>query len=281
MKPSFHPYNFARSPFRRFLIYISLFVGVGMLLMTVYLNITPRDHTRVLWIVDTSLSMQVQDMMTSSGILLSRLAVAQNILTNLSMQEQREQALMVFGSHARILLPFTRDQSSILSTIETLSPEIYASASDLWGALTLTQLLYQDTPLDIRILTDGENMEASLTGVDTIKNISLTIFWIGTVQGGPMIQGYDSDGMPRYKQFEWQRAISRRDDTFLLSLVEKLGWKYRRVDNPDILPSMRENYFIKNGFDTHHILLFSWVCLIIFWLFLPPAKYQISSHAKK
>ena len=277
MKITFTPYNFARSPVRRFVIYVLIITWLAFLFAAIYLDSSLSDEKKTLWVIDTSLSMQVQDLMTSSGVMLSRLSVVRDMvwweLNNLEWSH----GIMTFGSNAQVLSPLTDDKESLSSIISSLTPELYTSSSDLSAALALVELLYPDDSMSVILVTDGENMTLGSSGAIQLTGKSLTVIWVGTTVGWPMLQGYDSDGKPRYKQFEWKNALSRRDDEFLTSLTKTYEGNLVIIENAQTLPRVSAWNVISWMFDQRTACIFLGIALIITWLFLSPVTY----HAKK
>lgn len=280
MKRVFSPYNFDRSPMRRFAIYVLIGTGLLCLFWGIYLHAVPSDAKKTIWAIDTSLSVQVQDMMTSSGVMLSRLSVIQDILATSWKEQGWSHAIMTFWSNAKVLSPLTDDGETLSSIITSLTPEIYSSSSDISSLFTLIALLYPEEPLSVVVFTDGENMILQSTGSLELKDKSFTFVWVGTVAGWPMLQGYDSDGKPRYKQFEWQNAISRRDDAFLSNLAQVFNGNTILIDDAKNIASITNNP-ISWIFDRRTLFLLIGTTLILVWLFLPPVRYHTSVYAKK
>lgn len=175
----------------------------------------------ILYIVDTSLSMSVDDIVWDDGIRHSRLDTVIDLLQQLP--SNRPRWLMTFASSARLQIPFSLDDSLWDSVVSAITVIRYGAPTDIETALASAVLIYQDTPMDIVVLTDAESTvdAESQTWVTLSPGMSLHLIGIGTPEGGKIVANYDGDGRIVYKQYQWKDIISRLDENMLKSLSKK------------------------------------------------------------
>lgn len=87
------PTNFSSSP-RRQLIRFALIVSGLICVLFAFIRSLDTGPDRTLWVIDNSLSMAVTDISGGSGILISRLDQAKQIIASGSVARSGEQAIM-------------------------------------------------------------------------------------------------------------------------------------------------------------------------------------------
>jgi hypothetical protein len=99
--------------------------------------------------------MEVQDISTASGQMLSRLDLAKQVIR--SHPHTGERALMTSALGAELILPMTRDSQVWDDTITSIRSVSYGGGSIALTPLETARLIYGDTPdLHIVWLSDGE-----------------------------------------------------------------------------------------------------------------------------
>ncbi len=280
MKSEEHsPRNFTYSIGRIWMKYLFILGGLALVFYSLYVSISSdKNEKKTLWLVDTSLSMVVRDMVTEKNILHSRLEVAQSLILSWRTIIPGNHALMIFWETNQLLLPFSDEASIFSSTVRWLTPTLYHSATDIEGSLSAIDTVYGTTPMDIILLTDGEDtleLDEKGSNLNTpFRNIF--IVGIGTPWGWPMLQWYDANGNPRYKQFEWKQAISRLDTDNIQRLTEKYQAQSIIMntinDRDNFLDSIRQN----NSWISHDWLpiMIVWIILLLCWLMVPIVRYR-------
>jgi Ca-activated chloride channel family protein len=169
--------------------FIAVFAASGPAITKQNLPVFTTEQGRVL-VMDMSLSMLATDMSPN------RLSQAKFRASDLLNQlKEGETGLIAYAGDAFTISPLTRDTSTLLNLLPSLSPDIMpAKGSDLAAALTLSQqLLAQGGHIkgDIIVLTDGisakqfDNARAALKG----SRYRLSILALGSEQGAPIRLG--------------------------------------------------------------------------------------------
>jgi von Willebrand factor type A domain len=231
---------------------------------------TPEVGT--LFILDTSLSMSVEDIASESGVMRSRLDTAKELIRD-ATQPIWPRALMTFASTARLQLPLSHDGQLWQDTLDTLSPVRYGSMTDIETALASAILAYGTTPLHIVLITDGETTTdiATQTGVVLPESMNLTLIGIATAWGGRIIDHYDGDGRIVYKIYEGRDVVSRLD----LDHLKQLGTKYHAQlalieKSSDVaeVHSFLSQQQIQNPIGSSRILFILAALLVLIWLMI-------------
>jgi Ca-activated chloride channel family protein len=166
--------------------FIAVLAASGPAITKQNLPVFTTEQGRVL-VMDMSLSMLATDMSPN------RLSQAKFRASDLLNQlKEGETGLIAYAGDAFTISPLTRDTSTLLNLLPSLSPDIMpAKGSDLGAALTLAQqLLAQGGHIkgDIIVLTDGisakqfDNARAALKG----SRYRLSILALGSEQGAPI-----------------------------------------------------------------------------------------------
>lgn len=166
--------------------FIAVLAASGPAITKQNLPVFTTEQGRVL-VMDMSLSMLATDMSPN------RLSQAKFRASDLLNQlKEGETGLIAYAGDAFTISPLTRDTSTLLNLLPSLSPDIMpAKGSDLGAALTLAQqLLAQGGHIkgDIIVLSDGisakqfDNARAALKG----SRYRLSILALGSEQGAPI-----------------------------------------------------------------------------------------------
>jgi hypothetical protein len=100
--------------------------------------------------------MEVQDISTASGQMLSRLDLAKRLIQAIS-PHTGEQALMTSALGAELVLPMTTDQQVWSDTVTSIRSLSYGGGSIALTPLETARLIYGDiSDLHIIWLSDGE-----------------------------------------------------------------------------------------------------------------------------
>ena len=207
------------------------------------LPVYSNEQGRVL-VMDMSLSMYATDQKPN------RLSQAKfratDFLTNLS---EGETGLIAFAGDAFTISPLTRDKSTLLNLLPTLSPDIMpVRGSDLSAAIELAQqLLSQGGHItgDIIVMTDGVNpqqySDAAKVLADSRYRVSVMAF--GTAQGAA-IQLPDGQLM---RDNSGEIVIDKTDFQLLKKLVTPTGGLMipARADGSSL--SRLENWLADDG----------------------------------
>ena len=247
-----------------------LLFGIGILLYRYIILENTSSSIRTLWIIDTSLSMAVEDIPSSENTqMVSRLALAKKLMQEGIDIIPGEHALISYAREASVETPFSSDTDHIKNIISNLTPMEFYGGSDLMSALSLASTLYvrSDTPVHIILLSDG-GVEGWSAPIILPNIFSLSFIWLGTIRGGKIPLGYDSDGNTRYKYFAGKEVVIGYDASSLKNMSNQYNAVLIERENfapfpKEIIPTpitdMRKLIFLALG-----------TFCIIFWYFLHP-----------
>lgn len=226
------PTNFSSSLPKQFIRWLLTIVGIFCIWFGL-LRSGDSGTSHTLYILDNSLSMEVQDISTASGQMLSRLDLAKKVIR--SHPHTGERALMTSALGAELILPMTRDPQVWDDTITSIRSVNYGGGSIAMTPLETARLIYGDVP-DIHIvwLSDGEFSDSWVTLSGWTTPPDITIIGLGTPVGWPILTGYDADGHPRYKESWGQQVISHRDDERLHVISETIWADQILLDRDDL-----------------------------------------------
>jgi von Willebrand factor type A domain len=256
-----------------------MFVGFFLIVYGIFSPIFSPNDQRTLWVVDTSLSMSVEDVTDNHSITHSRLNLAQELIASGAELIPGMHALMTFSDIARLQIPFIRDSSFFSLVSKNLTPHIYGIGTDIPTVIQSIESIYPWESLQVVLLTDGENSRLPSEFPILGKEKKIVIIGIGTEAGGPILEGYAANGYPIYKQFQWKNAISRMDRSFLEQLRDhydaKLFFTTKKNDILWILHVLNVESHSHQNQSNYSILLF-WVLAVIFSYFILPFRYVSS-----
>ena len=216
------PTNFINSPRRKLTRFVLILSGLALVIYG-FTRSLDSGTDATLWVIDNSLSMAVTDIATSSGISISRLDRAKQIVASGSFLRSGEQAIMTAAYGAKLELPMTSDRSILSDVVSGITILIRGGGSSVTTPLETIRLIYGNTPhLSIIWITDGEFTDsgATLSGFTTRPDI--TFIGVGTRSGWPIPLWYDAEWRPRYKESWGSRVNSVRDDSLLTSVADSL-----------------------------------------------------------
>lgn len=274
------PKNFLISPRKRFIRGSSIILGIFFLMFWFWnkLNIWEQN---TLWIIDNSLSMAVADIHTETWISISRFDLAKQFIDSRSRDISGNQAIITASNWARLELPMTQDESIFHEVIQGITIIKQWGGSSLATPLETIHLIYGDLPnLNIIWITDGEFSDtvSTLSGFVTSPNI--TIIGVGTPSGWPISEWYNSEWLPKYKESQWQKIISVRDDKKLKDISKLLSANLVLKDSNS---SSNESLQKKNidQLKNASIYLILWFFLVIMGLMFPRYQYLSSQKSWK
>lgn len=177
------PTNFSSSP-RRQLIRFSLIVAGLICIIFGFLRGLNSGSGATLWVIDNSLSMAVTDIGSESGILLSRLDQAKQIVYSGSVRRRGEQAIMTAAYGAKLELPMTNDRSIISDVVSGITVLTRGGGSSITTPLETIHLIYDTLPhLSIIWITDGEFSDSGSTLSGFTIRPDITFIGVGTRPG--------------------------------------------------------------------------------------------------
>jgi hypothetical protein len=261
--------------------------GVVLLAFSIFswIGDTGKDDRGVLFIVDTSLSMSVEDIVDDARVLSSRIDTAKSLLTQIHDGTSRY-ALLTFATDARLQLPLSSDKSNWFNIIEATTVVWQGSPTDPESALLAASALYRDTSLHIILITDGEKTvdQESFTGVVFPPGTSISILGIGTTTGGKIVSNYDWQWRPIYKKYGSEDVISRLDTEYLTTLAKKYRAKLILLEEKnsisDVITSLQgQDTKISSLSKERYLLLVSSI-IILGWIMFPDYRRKDSKSSQ-
>ena len=110
-----------------------------MLIGIYFFRVPPSDGAHRVFLLDTSLSMAVQDILGTGGVYLSRLDASKLLIKNL-LSEQN--ALMTFSDESTMILPLSPDRETFSAVLDALEPVLYGKSTHIESALSALALIY-------------------------------------------------------------------------------------------------------------------------------------------
>lgn len=219
--PSFWPRVF--SPFRFLVSALLIIGGMGLLFFSIFLPVSD-NWEKILFVLDTSLSMAVEDIVSSGNLMESRLDLAKSIITSIVDRWASSYGIITYARSATLRIPFSHDRELFLDTLTGVEPTLIYGGSDVRWALDLVRMAYLASrdPIHIVLITDG-GMTGEGVFPELPSDTSLTVIGIGTPTGGMIPLGYNLDGEKRYKYYEWSPVVARYEKDHIDTLVSTYG----------------------------------------------------------
>ena len=108
--------------------------------------------------------MMVADIGTQSGVMISRLALAKDIIQTESVRIGGDQAIMTAANGARLEIPLTSDLTAIANVAQGINPITHGGGSSFVTPLETIRLIYGNmSHLHIIWITDGEFTDSGTT----------------------------------------------------------------------------------------------------------------------
>lgn len=275
---SYFPTNFIISPRNRFIRGTLIIIGIIFLGLYYWWMSDNSDNQKTLWVVDNSLSMWVHDINTLSGIMISRLDLAKSIILQSSKYIPWEQGIMTVAQWARLELPMNHDTIAFKNVVDGITPILRWWGSSLTTPFDMIKLIYGNTPqLHIIWITDGEFSDSWATLSGYTNNPGITFIGVGTHIWWSIPLWYNPDGSPKYKESDWIRVNSSRNDILLTSISESIDAKYIKYDSTS--QNNLNTLYSQQSWSSKWISIYMiiWICFIVSWLVFPRYQYHHNS----
>lgn len=146
---------------------------------------TPKNNSEILFVVDVSRSMLVNDLSAT------RLDIAKQIIGEITAKKESNFGLTAFAYEPYLLVPMTINKSALSDVVTQLAPDNFTNqGSDLSRAMESALKCFSDnasTKKTVILFSDGEfhegNPKESIANLQKNK-ISLLMVSIGTETGG-------------------------------------------------------------------------------------------------
>lgn len=174
------PTNFSSSLTSECIRFVLIVSGL-ICVVFVFTRSLDRGTERTLWVIDNSLSMAVTDISGGSGLLISRLDFAKQIVTSGSAMRSGEQAIMTAALGARLELPMTDNTLTLSDVVHGINIESHGGGSSISTPLEMIRLIYGSTQrLSIVWLTDGEFSDTTTTLSGWVTPPTISLIGVGT-----------------------------------------------------------------------------------------------------
>lgn len=264
------PLNFTTSRGARILKNILLIVGIVLVMIGFFQEVSKSSSRKTLWILDTSLSMLAQDIRSTDDIYKSRLDLAKHIILSWSQLIGGEHALLSASQWAKLESPLTDNLSNFQDIVNGLQSQLRGGGSSIYTPLQIADSIYgQGQHIKIFWITDGEFFD--MWGFSGRTYPNLTFIAVGTPGGTNIIEWYDTAGKPQYKESGGARVVTKRSDDNIRILGEKLKARSAFLDRyvlPDFWESIKREEFSWN------LLILLGVSILLIALVYPQFSYK-------
>lgn len=190
-----------------------------------------REGTDIIYALDLSNSIYTEDVAPS------RLEKAKKIMTeSIERLGGDRVGLIVFAGDAYMISPLTTDYGSLLSYIETASPDMITDqGTNFYAVVQEAAEMFQGVASAGKLLvliSDGEDNEGGLSKSENLakKNkIKIISMGIGTTNGGPIPMDYGN-----FKEYKMNRygetVISKLEEKTLIALADATSGIYIHVN---------------------------------------------------
>jgi len=276
--------------------FISIFLSIIMIICLILLILRPHHGIQysssfsgnydICFVIDTSLSMNTQDMSN-----ISRIDYAKEKLTSSLDQDLfgYRYCLVTFTHKAFVDLPLTEDINTLKTGINTLTTidYFYARGSDMSQGLSEAKKRLsvnindlQSRPKIIILISDGEQITPENVDIDkTIdelnkENIIIYTVGVGTKEGGKIPTWTDTYTGKTYYAYDPDGgdAISKLDESYLEKISKQGKGNYFFIDDlSDLSKDLKSNELsqIKGGeYTVYKEIYFIFVWISLFSLIL-------------
>jgi von Willebrand factor type A domain len=249
---------------------ILIIFWLGILLYRYFVIEYLPTWDRTLWIIDTSLSMAVEDIpSTEKGMMISRLDLAKKLALLGIESIWGEHAVISYARQASVESPFLSEKAFTRDIVSSLSLIEFYGWSDSEAALSLARTLYagSSVPIHIVVLTDGE-MTGEKQDVSLPENLDLTFVALGSSRWGKIPLGYDAEGERRYKYFSGSQVVVSYDPISLKKLAGIYDAQYIDQGTSALFPASLIRVPITQNKKNIYLLLAT--LLIVSWYIYHP-----------
>ncbi len=188
-----------------------------------------------LWIIDSSLSMGIEDMSPSEkNQIESRFSTAKSIIEEGIMKIPGRHGIIVYADSAGIASPLSQDLDHLREVTKGLTIVDVYGGSDLGSALSLVQSVYLSNSISphIIILTDG-GLSPSIPLPDLPSDTRITLLALGSESGGKIPLGYNAAWERRYKYYEGKQIIVPLEKENIEKIQEKYDTALFMISSKD------------------------------------------------
>lgn len=256
---------------------IGLSFSLFFLLLGAYFSMTwthyissSTDNQRATIVLDVSKSMLVPD---GDETWITRLEKAKKEIGEIISNSTHKFWLTIFSGDAVRILPHVSDKNIFLTYLQSLTRENVSE----WGTdivSALEEAIYDFTENSsgtIILFSDGgEENISQLWEIQSIlekRNIDIYVIWVGTQEGGNIINGYDIFWAPIYEMYQWKRVISRLEEENLELIAKKLGGEYFHISQLQDKDVFWQDKFFDSIDKRSDSLLFAYIALL-FWIYV-------------
>lgn len=250
-----------------FLLVLCLFWGLWQSFLVKKNFLQQQDFSEgIVFVLDVSLSMQVQDMGE-----ISRLQKAKEVILRFLDMSSLPVGFSLFSWEAQKILPFTVDDSLFATILPSLDEKnLSLQGNNIAAALEsgISHFSGEIQKGTLILLTDwGEDTIDWLERIRVVleeKQISLVLVGVGTKKWGPIPLWSNPFGGNVFKRYQWQVVISQLEEETLKSIAEKLGGNYMSLT--EFENSFQKTYLWGSSSNWEKISLFVYLSFWI-WVF--------------
>lgn len=240
-----------------FLSFLLLIIWIFWFRWSLQKNIETQNSWNTLFAIDVSKSMNVADFEYGNSNY-SRLESTKYLINDILDKNVNDNYwLVIFAWESLEILPFTHDTGlykTILSWVD--DKNLTKAWTDLNSVFDSILSFFRDdeTIWTVVVFSDGWddlNIDLLKEKVKKIKEKKLWIIvvWVWSTQWGYVPDWKDMFWNIIYKNYNWEKVVSKLNEKDLKSLSSEYGFEYIRFENIDDIKKI-ENLITKNTFKT-------------------------------
>lgn len=227
----------------RFYSVIALILSFIVLLFPIFWIKTIKNWfvewlwTNIVFVLDVSKSMKALDYSEKRSLYSRLTASKQFISLFISQNPWNKYSLVVFAWDTQRVLPFTTDKDLFVTMLSSVDEN---NVSKQWtNLIDAIRDWYKSFTKDddfwaivlISDWSDDKNIYLEwLKDLKTNKDIKIMVVWIWTKAGAPIPIWQDPFGQIIYKNYNWEKVITKIGETTLKQIANYFNWSYYHLD---------------------------------------------------
>lgn len=239
LKRSFQPHSISSNASNRLfvillsILWMSLVLAVMRPVYTSRLTQVEVKGHDIMLAIDLSGSMRALDFSTATERR-TRLQVAKEVIAKFAEKRTTDRlGLVLFGEHAYLQVPMTRDQQSVIKMLQNAEPGMAGLSTSIGDAIGLAAQELRsrhDASRILVLLTDGEDTSSHLPPRDATRiaaKLGIKIYVVGIGRNGP-VPIADEYG----RIFSGEAPL---DEELLQFIAQQTGGRYYKAENVEVL----------------------------------------------
>lgn len=236
-----------------------------------------KDSKDIIFLLDVSKSMDAMDC-DVFGNKISRIDCAKELINYyINKNSYNNYWLVIFGWEAINISPLTNDIDMFTTFLNNVnSNQISKWWTNLEEAVKVAIFSWKNK--NLVLLSDWEDLTdnnlSSLKSISKIQNIKIFGVWVWSLKWANIPTGNDFFGNVTYKNFDWQKVVTKLDEKSLKNITSLWNWGYIKAkrnsnisefDNLFITSNQKLTDLRKKQSEWSYIFIVIWVILLLFW----------------